>query len=361
MSIRNTPIIFLSNQIYSGAGNVGQLSTNIGQQFSTQQSTITTSNLTVNRGIITLSNQVGDPTYGGQGLQLSNTGIKIYSDQLASLQVIGTGTVAEATFDTIATGGPLLAMGAGTAARGAFFFVNGDAININQTNQAVTIGAGGIGTAQSDFKLLVNGNAAFTSSMTLSNGDLSMSNVRTQKADLISTGINIYNGNFLQSNAILNPGSATFCNTNVTVNGALSTTGINYTDGALLANSYGSISTLALGAVALGPPGINAALDVNGTTRGRVQIIQANGSISSTGGNSIFFNMITPITVNLPSATSTLGGTLFYGHKNTGNTVTLSSIEGQTINGATTSYVSASGDKIVSILQIGAAWNITSL
>lgn len=382
--MRDTPIIFLSNQIFSGPGNVAQLSTSIGGVFTTQQNSFTTSNLTVNHGFIRLSNTLGDVNYLGQGAQLSNTGLLVNSDQFAALKVVNpTGTIAEATFDTTAAGGPLLAMGAGSASRGAYFFVGGDAININQSNQAVSIANGG--TAQTAYKLFVNGNAGFTSSITLSNGDFSMSNTRTQKADLISTGLNIYsanfvlsngaasgatanlsntafniyNGNFLQSNTVV--GTATFCNTNMTVNGALSTTGINYTGGALIGNSYGSISSLALGAVALAPPAVNAALDINGTMRSRVQRIQTNGSISSIGGNYIYFNIVAPITVNLPSVTSTLGGTLFYGHKDTGNTVTISSIAGELINGGTTSYVAASGDKIVSMMQLGTSWSVTSV
>ncbi len=215
--MRDTPIIFLSNQIYNGAGNVAQLSTSIGGVFSTQQSTITTSNAFVNRGYIRLSNAFGDATYIGQGLQLCNTGISVNSDQFAALKIVNpTGTIAEATFDTTAAGGPLLALGAGTASRGAYFFVGGDAININQSNQAVSIANGG--TAQSNFKLLVNGNSAFVSSMTLSNGDFSMSNVRTQKADLISTGLNLYNGNMLISTTGAVAGSATFNKTNIFLN-----------------------------------------------------------------------------------------------------------------------------------------------
>jgi hypothetical protein len=188
---RGTPVFVLSNQVFENLGRINIFSTNTSQNLSSLRYEVVSSNLDINNGIITLSNQFGDPTFHSQGLQLSNTGLKVYSDQFASLQIIGTGAVAEATFDTTAVGGPFMAMGAGTASRGAYFFVGGDAININQSNQAVSIANGG--TAQSDYKLLVNGNAAFTSSITLSNGDFSMSNVRTQKADLISTSINIFN------------------------------------------------------------------------------------------------------------------------------------------------------------------------
>jgi hypothetical protein len=218
MSTRNTPIIFLSNQIFSGAGNVGQLSTSVGRIFSTQQSLITTSSLNINGGTITLSNAATADLYR-YGATFSNSGLKIVSDQLAQVSIVNpSGGVAEFLFDTTAAGGPFTAIGGNIAPRGAFFFVNGDAININQTNQAVTLGSGGIATAQSNFKLLVNGNSAFTSSITLSNGDFSMSNVRTQKADLISTGINMYNGNLLLSTTGAVAGTATFNKTNFFLN-----------------------------------------------------------------------------------------------------------------------------------------------
>ena len=353
---RGTPVFVLSNQVFENLGRINIFSTNTSQNLSSLRYEVVSSNLDINNGIITLSNQFGDPTFHSQGLQLSNTGLKVYSDQFASLQIIGTGAVAEATFDTTAVGGPFMAMGAGTASRGAYFFVGGDAININQSNQAVSIANGG--TAQSDYKLLVNGNAAFTSSITLSNGDFSMSNVRTQKADLISTSINIFNGNILQSNTVL--GTATFSNTNMTVVGNLSTSGINFTAGPIVGAQYGAISTLALNS-ALAPPAINTVLDINGTMRNRVQIIQTTSAINPNAGNNIYFNITSDITVTLPSVTSTLGGTLFYAHKNTGHTVTVSSIAGQLVNGAPASYTTTNGAKVVSMLQLGSNWSVVSL
>lgn len=242
--MRDTPIIFLSNQIFSGPGNVAQLSTSIDSVFVNQTSNFTTSNLN-------------------------------------------------------------------------------------------------------------------TSSFTLSGGNMLLSNA--VKAELISTSLNIFNGNFLQSNTFLNTGGATFCNTNVTVNGALSTTGLNFMGGPLLANSFGSISSLAIGAIALAPPSINAALDVNGTMRGRLQIVQFNGtSISPVGGNSVYFNLTSNISTILPSVTSTLGGTHFFCHKDTNSQVVISSIAGQLINGIALPYNTSTSDKYVSIMQIGAAWNIIS-
>ncbi len=446
MSTRNTPIIFLSNQIFSGAGNVVQLSTSVGGIFSTQLSNLTTSTLNVAGGIITLSNSATAPTYHGQGLQLSNTGLKIYSDQLASIQVVGTGTVAEANFDTTASGGQLFAIGAGTATRGSFLFVGGDAMNINTNNQAITVGSGGIGTAQSNFKLLVNGNAAFTSSITLSNGDFSMSNVRTQKADLISTGINIYNGNlllsttgavagtatfnktnfflnagnFTHSNTAAVPGAVTFYNTALTVTGAQTifnstvtinggalllsnivnvpgvttsatfySTNMNIYNGNFLQSNvnsitsyatfystamtvHGSISTTGtllclgrfntpnVGNVSTLIVGDNitttarTSLDVNGSYRSRVQTFTGNGTIAVNGGNWIYANITATTTLNLPELDTSQTGVGFWIHKNQNNQLTLStSGTGGTINNNGNTFDAGINTKMLSLICLG--------
>jgi hypothetical protein len=146
----------------------------------------------------------------------------------------------------------------------------------------------------------------------------------------------------------------------MTVVGNLSTSGINFTAGPIVGAQYGAISTLALNS-ALAPPAINTVLDINGTMRNRVQIIQTTSAINPNAGNNIYFNITSDITVTLPSVTSTLGGTLFYAHKNTGHTVTVSSIAGQLVNGAPASYTTTNGAKVVSMLQLGSNWSVVSL
>jgi hypothetical protein len=206
MSIRRTPVTFLNVSFTSSI-------TGLVQTFSTQASTITSSNAIINRGIVRLSNTTGDATAFGYGMTLCNTGMRITSDQLGQISVASPGAVAEATFTTAT--GPLMAYGTGAAGRGGYIFASaGDAMNFAPTGQVSICNAG---VAQTAFSLYVGGNAAFNSSITMSNGDLNVLNTRTQTATFRSTNVTVTNANFTLSNTASVTATAAFYSTNMTI------------------------------------------------------------------------------------------------------------------------------------------------
>lgn len=151
--------------------------------------------------------------YHGAAISLNDAGIRINSDQLGQISVTTPGTVAEASFNTTAVGGPLMAYGSGSAARGGYIFATtGDAINIAGTGQVSICNAG---IAQTAYSLYVGGNTAINGSTTIINGQFYLSNstanyarmqstivsLSTGQVDLSNTTINMQNGSFTLSNS----------------------------------------------------------------------------------------------------------------------------------------------------------------
>jgi hypothetical protein len=337
MAVRRTPITFLNVSFTSSINGLVQT-------FSTQASTLTTSNVLVNRGILRLSNTAGDPTAFGYGMTLCNTGIKVTSAQLGQISVVAPNpfAVAEATFDTTGVGGPLMAYGAGAAARGGYIFATaGDAMNFAPTGQVSICNAG---VAQTTHSLYVGGNVAFNSSFTMSNGDLTIRNNRTQNADFYSTNMTIRNANFTMSNTasvtavatfystqvtILNGGfiqsnttgglaTALFYSTSMTVHGPISTTETLYCLGRFNSPNVGNISTLIVGNNIESTAKVS--LDVKGSLRTGVQkFISTSGNINVNGGNLIYSsNASGTIILFIPETDGAEIGTFFNIHTDIG-------------------------------------------
>ncbi len=365
MSIRRTPVTFLNVTFTSSI-------TGLVQTFSTQASTITTSNVLINNGILRLSNSPGGLTYG---MTLCNTGIKITSDQLGQISVTTPGAVAEATFTTAT--GPLMAYGTGSATRGGYIFANGgDAMNFAATGQVSICNAG---TAQTAYSLYVGGNAAFNSSITMSNGDVNIINNRTQNADFYSTNmtirnanftlcntgsvtatatfystqVTILNGGFIQSNTTGSLATALFYSTAMTVFGPISTTETLYCLGRFNSPNVGNMSTLILG------NGIQStaktSLDVNGSYRTRVQIISTSGNqLAVNGGNLVFFSSGTGSVLFLPSTNTVETGMLYTMHTESPGSMYISSQGGDFINTpGTNSLTIGKNNALVSIMCLG--------
>ncbi len=153
--------------------------------------------------------------YHGAAISLNGAGLRINSDQSGQITVASSGNQAEASFTSGA--GPLMAFGSGTAARGGYIFASaGDAMNIAASGQVSICNAG---VAQTAFSLYVGGNAAFNSSITMSNGDLNILNTRTQTATFMSTNVTVTNANFTLSNAASVTATANFYSTSVGIFG----------------------------------------------------------------------------------------------------------------------------------------------
>lgn len=339
----------LNTNFINLSSGVNTLSTNIGGRFSTQALSFITSN-------ITLSNATTSPNYLGYAINSCNAGMRIRSPQFGQISVINpSGGVAEILFDTTSVAGPFTAFGSGDATRGSFWFVGG--------NDIINVGAGGNVSINNNFavntnyKLYVNGNVGFTSTLTVTGGGLQLTNTKTTDTILYSTNLTMLNGNFLQSNVNSTTSYATFYSTAMTVHGSISTTGTFYCLGRLNTPNVANVSTLIVGDNITSTAKVS--LDVNGSYRTRVQYFSTNGTIRTNGGNLIFASNGAGLTLNLPTTDGAEIGTYYTMHSETTGAIYISSTGGDIINAGSNLFTIGKNTALTSIMCLGSGiWTI---
>jgi hypothetical protein len=355
MPAQNTAITYLGASLNTGNTNITTLSTGTIGRFSSLSNAIVTSN-------IVISNAATSPNYLGYALTSSNAGIRVVSPQTGGIFLSNpSGPIAEVLFNTVGNGGTISAVGVDSAARGAFWFVNGnDMINIGTNNLSIKNNFA-INTSHT---LYVNGSVGAASTVTITGGGLQVISPRTTDSIFYSTNLTMLNGNFLQSNANSVTSFATFFSTAMTVHGSISTTGTLLCLGRFNTPNVANVSTLSVGNNITSTAKVS--LDVNGSLRTGVQkFVNVSGSINVNGGNLIYAsNTSGDIYLTIPETDGAEVGTFFNIHTDiVAGRIILSTSGADFINtaGNHTSNITKARDLVSLFCYEAGSWHSVSL